>query len=162
MKPEIQTFIERLGLFLERLGMSRTAGRLLGLLLVSEEPLSLDDLARRLHVSKASVSTNARFCQQLGLVQRVGVPGDRRDYYEISLNPFEHAIRTRTAAVSEGIRLAQAGVEAVGDDRPKARARLEEMRDLYTYFGALMEKGITGWGARRGAAPGDAERGGGP
>lgn len=149
MTPEIERFIERLGLFMERLGLSRTAGRVLGLLIVSEEPLSLGQLARELQVSKASVSVNARMCQQMGLVERVGIPGERRDYYEMCQSPFEHAVRVRLLAVAEGIKLAQIGLDAVGNARPKARARLEEMRDLYTYMGALMEKAVFDWGASR-------------
>ena len=56
LKPEAQQFIERTGVEIERLGMSRTFGRLFGLLMVADRPLSLDDLAEQLHVSKASVS----------------------------------------------------------------------------------------------------------
>ncbi len=149
MKPEIEDFIERLGLFVERQGLSRTAGRVLGLLIVSEEPLSLGQLASELHLSKASVSVNARLCQQIGLVERVGVKGERRDFYEMSRSPFEQAVRVRLLALAEGIKLAQTGADAVGNDCPKARARLEEMRDLYQYVAALMEKAISDWEASR-------------
>ncbi len=82
--PETRQFIERMGLAVERMGLTRTFGRLFGLLMVADRPLSLDEIVERLDVSKASVSTNARACEELGLARRVGVRGDRRDYYEIA------------------------------------------------------------------------------
>ena len=69
--PETRQFIERMGLAIERMGLSRTFGRLFGLLMVADRPLSLDEMVERLHVSKASVSTNARSCEELGLARRV-------------------------------------------------------------------------------------------
>ncbi|MCK5448733.1 MAG: MarR family transcriptional regulator, partial [Gemmatimonadetes bacterium] len=65
--PETRQFIERMGLAVERMGLTRTFGRLFGLLMVADRPLSLDEIVERLDVSKASVSTNARACEELGL-----------------------------------------------------------------------------------------------
>ena len=64
--------------------MARVAGRLFGVLLVSAEPRSLDELAEQLGVSKASVSINIRFLEEKGAVERIGRQGDRRDYYRIA------------------------------------------------------------------------------
>jgi DNA-binding transcriptional regulator GbsR (MarR family) len=77
-------FVERMGLLWEVEGLPRIAGRILGFLFIQGEPCSLDDLASSLDVSKASVSTDARRLETLGLIHRIGVPGDRRDYYQIA------------------------------------------------------------------------------
>lgn len=74
-------FIESMGVLWESEGLPRIAGRIFGYLVVQPEPCSLDDLAVGLGVSKASISTDARRLEQLGLVSRVSRPGDRRDYY---------------------------------------------------------------------------------
>jgi HTH-type transcriptional regulator, glycine betaine synthesis regulator len=42
----------------------------------------LDDIARELGVSKASVSTTVRQLEQWAAVRRIWVKGDRKDYYE--------------------------------------------------------------------------------
>lgn len=76
-------FVESMGLLWETEGLPRIAGRIFGFLLMQVEPCSLDDLAAGLGVSKASISTDARRLEQLGLIQRVSRPGDRRDYYTI-------------------------------------------------------------------------------
>src|SRR5216117_917182 len=77
-------FVEKLAVLLETDGMPRVAGRLFGLLLVSAEPRSLDELAKQLGLSKASISINARLLEEKGLVERVGRQADRRDYYGIA------------------------------------------------------------------------------
>jgi DNA-binding MarR family transcriptional regulator len=76
-------FIERMGMLTEEDGLPRIAGRIFAYLLVTPEECSLDDIATALGVSRASVSTDARRLAQMGLVERRGRPGDRRDYYSI-------------------------------------------------------------------------------
>ena len=48
MDAQTEDFIENMGLSLEADGLPRIAGRIFGLLLVSEGALSLDDLASEL------------------------------------------------------------------------------------------------------------------
>lgn len=76
-------FVESMGLLWETEGLPRIAGRIFGYLLMQPDSSSLDDLAAGLAVSKASISTDARRLEQLGLIQLVSRPGDRRDYYVI-------------------------------------------------------------------------------
>ncbi len=76
-------FIDTFGEVAERYGLTRVAGLLKGLLLFSREPLSLDDMAERLEVSKASVSTNIRLLERWKAVRRVFNRGDRKNYYEL-------------------------------------------------------------------------------
>ena len=76
-------FIDAAGEMTESYGMTRVAGLLKGLLLLSRKPLSLDDMAERLEVSKASVSTNIRLLERWKAVRRVFNRGDRKNYYEL-------------------------------------------------------------------------------
>lgn len=149
LNTETQAFIEQMGLTLDRGGGTRTLGRLLGLLLVAEEPLSLDDMATLLQVSKASVSTNARRCQDVGLAHRVSKPGDRRDYYELTSGAFGRMLETRFTVIQEMIQLIERGLRAINADNDQARARLEEMRDFYAFVGLEMQSAIQRWNARR-------------
>jgi hypothetical protein len=143
--PEIRQFIERMGLAIERLGLTRTFGRLFGLLMVADRPLSLDEMVDRLDVSKASVSTNARDCEELGLARRVGVRGDRRDFYEIAPGAFESVMAKRVGALHAMAGLAAEGLEAVGDVPTPARARLTEMLDFYLFMGEQIEELLERW-----------------
>jgi DNA-binding MarR family transcriptional regulator len=145
LNPETRQFIERMGLAIERLGQPRTFGRLFGLLMVADRPLSLDEITEQLHVSKASASTNARACEELGLARRVGMRGDRRDYYEIAPGAFEQVTARRVAAIHAMAGLAAEGLEAVGDEPSPARERLTRMLDFYLFMGEQVEELLERW-----------------
>jgi DNA-binding transcriptional regulator GbsR (MarR family) len=145
LNPDTLQFVERMGLAMERLGLTRTFGRLFGLLLIADRPLSLDEIAEQLHVSKASVSTNARSCEQIGLARRVGLRGDRRDFYEIVPGAFERMTRRRVQSIHEMAGLAAEGLVAVGDDESPARDRLTEMLDFYLFMGEQVEELLERW-----------------
>ena len=150
LNPETLQFIERMGLAIERLGLTRTFGRLFGLLLVVDRPLSLDEIAAQLDVSKASVSTNARSGEQLGLTRRVGVRGDRRDYYEVAPHAFERVTAKRVAALQAMAGLAAEGLQAIGKETSPARERLTEMLDFYQFMGEQLEEMLARWGEVKG------------
>ena len=61
------------------------AGRIYGLLAFTPKPMSLDEISARLHAAKSGVSVNIRLIENFGLVKKVWVKGDRRDYYEADL-----------------------------------------------------------------------------
>jgi DNA-binding transcriptional regulator GbsR (MarR family) len=79
----VDGFIEQVGRLVEGEGLPRTAGRMMGLMIVSGTPLGIDEISRRLKVSRASVSTNSRLLQSLAIAQLVSEPGNRRDYLQI-------------------------------------------------------------------------------
>ena len=69
------------GLLAERYGLPRIAGEICGLLFMTDGPLSLDEIAGTLKVSKASASTNCRLLESLRFVRRGDVREGKRDYY---------------------------------------------------------------------------------
>jgi HTH-type transcriptional regulator, glycine betaine synthesis regulator len=64
------------------LGLPRSIGEIYGLLFISSEPLSLDDLVQKLGISKGSASQGLRTLKTLGAVREATVVSDRRTYYE--------------------------------------------------------------------------------
>jgi DNA-binding transcriptional regulator GbsR (MarR family) len=84
MPDAAEEFIEIMGRHFEEEGTARIAGRLCGLLILTDEPASLDELAERLRVSKGSISLNARLLENAGIAERVTRAGDRRDFYRIA------------------------------------------------------------------------------
>ena len=62
-------------------GFSDVMGRLYGILLLSPEPMSLDELAEGLQISKGSVSMNMRSLERWGMAKEVWVRGERKKYY---------------------------------------------------------------------------------
>jgi DNA-binding transcriptional regulator GbsR (MarR family) len=149
MDAKTAEFIERMGLALENDGLPRIAGRIFGLLLVSEDCRSLDDLAAELRVSKASVSTNARLLEQRGVLERNSRPSDRRDYYRVPPDLFSHTMAQR-------LQRWHRFHEAIGDARAtlpirsrKVLERLEEYDSAYLFLSQAIREALTDWRALR-------------
>ena len=118
-------FVERLALALESDGFPRIAGRIFGLLILSDAEVSLDDVASILGASKASASVNTRLLEQKGVIERVSRRADRRDYYRIAPDPF---LRTMEQRIEKWNRVRSVFSEGAGDQSipASARARLRE------------------------------------
>jgi len=116
-------FIDRLGDAAETDGMSPIAGRLFAALLLAPAPLSLDELAATLGVSKASVSTDARRLLERRIVERITRSGDRKDYYELAPDFFARGIRDRVARwrriqqLIDGVRADASDLPVAAEDR---------------------------------------------
>lgn len=76
------SMLDGLGQLADYFGYNRVMGKMYGALLLSPEPMSLDDVMNHLDISKASVSMNMRTLENLGIVREVWVRGDRRKFYE--------------------------------------------------------------------------------
>ena len=70
-------WVDMAGQEAERFGFPRIAAELKTLLLLTPGPMSLPEMAERLEVSKASVSTNIRILERWRLVRRVYRRGER-------------------------------------------------------------------------------------
>ena len=123
-EPEMDVLIERLGRMVEEDGLSRTVGRILGVLLISDTPLSFTVLAQRLTISRGGLSSNTRLLQEMGLIERVAMPGSRQDYFQVPANVWRIQVERQMKRDAK----ARAHVEAVlsrGDALPdRARERL--------------------------------------
>ena len=75
--------IEAGGRVCQLLGVPRSTGQIYGLLYLSPKPLSLDDIAEALRISKASASTGTRQLLAWRAIHQVWVHGERRDHFEI-------------------------------------------------------------------------------
>ena len=82
-------FIEGQGIAAQDEGMSRIAGRIMGLLLYDGRAVSFSDLATELAVSRGSISANVRLLLDRGVIRKTAKPGDRQDYFEFSDRPYE-------------------------------------------------------------------------
>ncbi len=132
--PDIQVFIDRFGRFFEETGASRSGGQILAWLLISEEPQSLDDIAAGLHISKASASLGTRQWEQSGLIERVHKRGDRKVYYRLPSNIAHSLTQASLQKFHQLVELAELGRDAIGADRPSARAVLDQFVRVYRHL----------------------------
>lgn len=148
---EERRFVEDLGLFFETAGQTRMAGRIFAALLLADPPeMSSSDLAGYLSVSSGSVSTMTRELIRLGLVERVGVPGERRDFFRANVGALPQLLRERLGVVGRMHELMERGEELVNGKDPQVRRRLEEIHAFYEYFEGELEQVLARWDERRG------------
>jgi DNA-binding transcriptional regulator GbsR (MarR family) len=72
-------FIASWGAFGSNWGINRTMAQIHALLMISPDPLSQDDIMKRLSISRGNVNMNIRDLIDWGLVIRVLIPGERKN-----------------------------------------------------------------------------------
>ncbi|MCP3097605.1 transcriptional regulator [Myxococcus sp. K15C18031901] len=145
-----QRFIESMGLYFERQGSTRIGGRIHALLMLADEPLSLQTIARMLKVSPASVSTNIRASMAIGLVEPASIPGDRQHYYVVNTDGWESRLRTAEESVKAFVRVCQ---EAMSAPQMANKRHLRDAADFCDFYLAEMAGIAERWRATRGARP---------
>ncbi len=139
-------------------GITPTMAQIHGLLFVTGEVLSTDDLMARLGISRGNVSMNLAKLLEWGLVRRVHRRGDRREYYEAlgdvwemfalvaaqrkrrEIDPMLHTLRQC------GERLAPEALGARADDTAVAerRRRVGELLAFLTLMDGLAQRFFEG------------------
>jgi len=109
-------------------GWPEATGRIYGLLAFADEPLSQDDLAGRLGVSKATVNTNIRSLESLHFVYRVSggeteSAGGRprlfyraeRDFKKVVQELLHHNVNREVELMSRGIEESRHRLQRLGE-----------------------------------------------
>lgn len=76
-----QQFISSWGAFGTHWGINRTMAQIHALLLVSPDPLTQDDIMEELNISRGNTNMNIRELINWGLVERVIVAGERKEFF---------------------------------------------------------------------------------
>ena len=128
MNKKSEKFIEGMGIVAQSDGLPRIAGRLIGLMVLEAGPFSFSDLATRLEVSRASISTNTRLLEDMGVIERIGRLGDRQDYFQLAKDPYAKLLHGLVFRMNKAEQL----VGATQNDLPKGahQKRLKELRAI--------------------------------
>jgi len=76
-----QQFISSWGAFGTHWGINRTMAQIHALLLVSPDSLTQDDIMEELNISRGNTNMNIRELINWGLVERVILTGERKEYF---------------------------------------------------------------------------------
>jgi DNA-binding transcriptional regulator GbsR (MarR family) len=76
-----QQFISSWGAFGTHWGINRTMAQIHALLLISPDPLTQDDIMEELNISRGNTNMNIRELINWGLVDRVLIPGERKEFF---------------------------------------------------------------------------------
>lgn len=134
MKPSVdqQHFIEHMGRWWETGTGSRTAGRILGWLMICEPPhRSAAELVDELDVSSGSVSTQIRLLESLKFVERLTFPGDRSSYYQMKQDVWVEVMSSEMDHLERMKGILSAGENVVPRERPE---RLTDVGVIADFF----------------------------
>ena len=146
---EQDRLIERLGLVFEESDrMPRIASRILGLLLLTPGECSIDQMAERLSVSRASISVDARRLEECGVVERITRKGDRRDYYRIAPDHYSRTLERRLKVMNRLISVLDEGRQMHIESR-EVRDRLDEAVEGLRFVVEATTNELERWHAER-------------
>jgi len=74
-------------------GINRTMGQIHALLMISPEAMTADQIIAELGVSRGNVSMNLRSLMEWGVVHKVYIPGDRKEYYTSEKDAWKMALQ---------------------------------------------------------------------
>ncbi len=143
---EQKRLIEDFGILFEESGLPRMAGRILGWLFICNPPYqSAAELCTVVGGSKGSISSMTRLLMHAGLVERMGIPGSRVNYYRIKPGSLSELVKSRIAILAAIPELTERGLAIMEEEDAEIRHRLEEIRDFYVYMGREMPALLDRW-----------------
>lgn len=132
---QVAHVVEKFAALFETYGFPRMSGRILTQLMVSEGlGLTATELAEALQVSAAAVSTSTTYLVQVGLVEKVRLPGERRDRYHLPDDAWYLATASKDTLYGRIAEMAAEAVSAVGGPRTVAGERFDQMRDFFEFL----------------------------
>ena len=133
-------------------GLNPLMGRIVGLLIISKEPQSLDDIVEQLEMSKGPISQICRRLKERGLIEKVWIPGDRKDYYQTADDIFGKAYANQINKMQQNIEIAEkylAQAEAMDtEDAEYIKKRMKMMKAFYELMDEFNEKFMEEWETR--------------
>lgn len=135
--------VEAMARSAEVYGLSRSYGRLYGVLYFADEPLSLDDLAEESGYAKSTVSTAMKTLERFHLVHRRSIPGEgkraffeaERDFWHVGRELLKQEMMREVTIMTRALDEAEAMLEDAEGER--AQQDLERVRQLQRIYGTV-------------------------
>jgi DNA-binding transcriptional regulator GbsR (MarR family) len=110
--------------------------------------MSLDDLAKAVGASKASISQEARRCESLGVLERVSKSGDRRDYYRVPDELFVRTMEMRLARWKAFHEVVSTGRKSLKLRNQDVLSRLDDFDAAFEHISGALSRAIDEWRSR--------------
>lgn len=137
-------------------GHSDLMGRVVGLLLSETHPLSVDDISEKLHVSRSPINQICRRLEELKLIRKAWVQGNRKYHFVIQEDVFRQASINLSQLNEGNLQIAERNLERLqqlySEAGPEEKKQLEIicgrlllMRDFYRKLLQAYREFIAGW-----------------
>jgi len=131
----IQRFILQWGDMGTQWGVNRTVAQIHALLFISESPLNAEQIAETLGVARSNVSNSLKELQTWQIIERVPVPGDRRDHFTAEQDVWELAKRIanirKSREVDPALRTLETCLAEAKHDRRVSAGQRKRLQDMY-------------------------------
>jgi len=138
-------------------------GEIHALLYLSQSMLSLDEISEKLKTSRSNVSLNVRALVDLGVVEKVIIRGERKDYYtaedDIGKVARLLAIAKKRKELDPAMEIVESALEAVeagtgveGEESEVSVERLKELKRHMDFVNAIFAAFAGGEADARGLA----------
>lgn len=132
-------FIDEVAALLAPRGMPTSAGRVYGYVLLNEAPVSLDQIAAQLDMSKGGAWNAAKTLERCGQVRRYGERGSKRALYGPTEN-YDAAMLEQSALMGAMGALMEESAKITSSGR--VAGRLRDMARFHLTMREIIEAGI--------------------
>lgn len=130
-----EEFIEEVGLFYEKYGLPKMAGRILGCLISSKtDNNSFDQLKDTLKASKGSISGNIKLLLSQRMIEKHMVSGDRKSYYRIAISSLENLMEAKAQSITEFRQMLERGVAMNANKKGSNYRKISEIIEYYAFL----------------------------
>lgn len=144
--------IQALGRQSDFWGLGKAAGEIYAVLYLSSEPIPLEEIARKLKVTKGSISIAIRQLEQLGMVRRSRQKGDRRVFFESENNFWKIAhsllglrhkpeFEQTFALIEESVQVTEQGMPS--PEKDIMQERLQSLQEFYRLLDGAVEVALS-------------------
>jgi DNA-binding transcriptional regulator GbsR (MarR family) len=147
-------FVESWGSMGALWGINRSMARIHALLLATREPLGLDEITGELGMSRGNASMALKDLRHWGVVRRVNLTGERRDFYiaedDVWSMLFKIAAERKKREFDPALSALQKVLDSAGEEDDLVRDRLEELEEMLRAMDRLLQRFLSSEGASRG------------
>lgn len=127
------------------LGLPKSIGQIYGLVYISPEPVSMDDITSRLGISLGSASQGLRQLRALKAIRVAYIPGQRKDHYlpetefrKLISNFIDDQLRPHNEVGQQAIdHMEELSSKAPAEHAEHYRARIDKLRRLHNIAGRV-------------------------
>jgi len=150
----LNEFVESWGSMGVLWGINRSMARIHALLLATKEPLGLEEITDDLGISRGNASMCLKELRHWGVVRRVHLTGERRDFYiaedDVWSMLFRIASERKKREFDPALRALRKVLESTGEDDALVRERLEELEEILRAINRLLQRFLASEKASRG------------
>ncbi|MBN1164727.1 MAG: transcriptional regulator [Candidatus Krumholzibacteriota bacterium] len=142
---EFVKFIESWGTMGVLWGINRSMARIHAFMILSENPVDLDEISKALYISRGNASMCLKELRNWGVIQRVHISGERRDFYVIEPDVwkmfFRIAVERKKREFDPALdTLRQLIAEKDSKKVKKVSDRLQRIEETFSTFDRILNK----------------------